>query len=74
MAQLPVVAGPSGCGALSGGRAGGPIKELAGFQHRVHGDDVLDNCGNSDVSRTRPMGRDQPGRLLGYHHRQPRCA
>lgn len=26
------------CGAISGGRASGPIKRLAGFQHCVHDD------------------------------------
>jgi hypothetical protein len=40
---------------LSGGRAGGPIKELAGFQHRVHDNGELTRHGNGGSLEADPL-------------------
>ena len=69
------MAGLSCCGALSGGRAGGPIKELAGFQHRVHDSGELTRRGNGGSLEADPLPEleapsvNQSSRLntLGYH-------
>ena len=55
MAQLQVMAGLRCCGAFSGGRAGGPIKELAASQHRVHDNGELARHGNGGAFEADPL-------------------
>ena len=58
----------------SGGGADHPGERLAGFEHRVHDDDVLDKGAKFGLSKVDLRSWDRPGRSPGQHHRQPRCA
>ena len=49
------MAGLRCCGAFSGGRAGGPIKELAASQHRVHDNGELARHGNGGALEADPL-------------------